>query len=420
MKRRLPQIGVPPSGGIVDPSPLIAPTFELIGAYSGWRNDWSRIVSGQFTAGLYSSLLFYDRSAGHIEFYETHGDGTMTLFHQEDGWRTSWSLIVPGYFRQSSFLPTNRQPSNTGFVLYDREAGFGAIYDTNGHGVIEKLAEYSGWRKTWTHIIAGNFTFSPFSGLLFYDRESGYAELYETDGAGGIGNGPIKTYNWAKNWTHIVPGDFWTDGDTGKPVYTDLFFYNSSNRFGVAYGNDGAGTFRPTSPISGPQSSEAETIASTRSGVPLRPLFPSATQLLSGSFGFTEFTNLLFYDGESGTGVFMGINYSDAPSPVASWSVCEQHTDWGNGLHAIVAGNFWMDDPEDVYFADGAFADLLFYNRLAGTGQFYMHEPPAPTPSMLTCLGSSDQSKLENSRSDLVNGCRVLRSEFGRCQIAEA
>ena len=41
-------------------------------------------------------------------------------------------------------------------------------------------------------------------------------------------------------------------------------------------------------------------------------------------------------------------------------------------------------------------------------------------PNVLACLGSSDQSKLENNRSDLVNGCRVLRSECGRCQIAEA
>jgi hypothetical protein len=37
----------------------------------------------------------------------------------------------------------------------------------------------------------------------------------------------------------------------------------------------------------------------------------------------------------------------------------------------------------------------------------------------LICLGSSDQSKLESCRSDLVVGCHVLRSEFGRCQIAE-
>lgn len=110
--------------------------------------------------------------------------------------------------------------------------------------------------------------------------------------------------------------------------------------------------------------------------------FPAATLLLSGSFGFTEYTNLLFYDGESGTGSFMGCNYSDATPDVASWSVCELRPDWGKGLDAIVVGNFWMADPDDIYFADGAFADLLFYDKQTGTGQFYMHEPLDPTPSM--------------------------------------
>src|SRR5260370_30333079 len=78
MARRTAPIGVPPSGGIFDPPPLFPPNFELLGAYSGWRNDWSHIVAGQFTAGLYSSLLFYEQSTGHAEFYETNGQGGMT------------------------------------------------------------------------------------------------------------------------------------------------------------------------------------------------------------------------------------------------------------------------------------------------------------------------------------------------------
>src|ERR1022692_3280585 len=36
-----------------------------------------------------------------------------------------------------------------------------------------------------------------------------------------------------------------------------------------------------------------------------------------------------------------------------------------------------------------------------------LREGPHLATMALTCLGSSDQSKLENSRSDLVNGCRV-------------
>jgi hypothetical protein len=43
-----------------------------------------------------------------------------------------------------------------------------------------------------------------------------------------------------------------------------------------------------------------------------------------------------------------------------------------------------------------------------------------PAVITVTCLGSSDHSKLESCRSDLVLVGHVLRSEFGGCQIAQA
>ena len=39
---------------------------------------------------------------------------------------------------------------------------------------------------------------------------------------------------------------------------------------------------------------------------------------------------------------------------------------------------------------------------------------------MVTCLGSSDQSKLENGRLGVIVRFYVLRPEFARCQIAKA
>src|SRR5260370_5198792 len=365
MARRTAPIGVPPSGGIFDPPPLFPPNFELLGAYSGWRNDWSHIVAGQFTAGLYSSLLFYEQSTGHAEFYGTNGQGGMTLLNQYDDWRTSWAIIVPGYFRQSTFLPENRQPANvgflpnTGFLLYDRQSGFGAIYDTNGHGVIEKLAEYSGWRTTLTHIISGGFTDSEFSRLAFFDQASGYAELYATDGAGGMGSGPIPIYNWLQNSTHIVPGEFFNDGSVYEPVITDLFFYFAATRESVTYGNDGFRHFTPVcqpSIVKTASGSQATTHAARsipRPGrtqlpppttiLPGRTQLPPATTILHGSFGGTDWTNLLFYDSATGAVRFLQFSYSGDPS-LGSWSFFEEYKTWRNSWRIIVPGNFWMAD----------------------------------------------------------------------------
>jgi hypothetical protein len=217
---------------------LLEPNFALLSAHPEWRSTWTHIVAGQFTGSLYSSLLFYEQSTGHAGFYETDG--------QYDDWRGSWSLIVPGFFSKSPFLPEERQhagtgfPAHTGFLLYDQQASFGAFYDTDGQGGIIKLAEYSDWRTTWTHIIAGMFTDSPFSGLVFYDQSSGYGEMYATDGAGGINL--IQAYSdWRTTWTHIVPGEFFNCGSVFAQPTTDLFFYEGSTRYGEICANDGQG-----------------------------------------------------------------------------------------------------------------------------------------------------------------------------------
>jgi hypothetical protein len=58
---------------------------------------------------------------------------------------------------------------------------------------------------------------------------------------------------------------------------------------------------------------------------------------------------------------------------------------------------------------------------LLGTGTACLvWSSPLIAAEALTCLGSSAQSNLESSRSDLSLGYHVLRSEFGWCQIVEA
>jgi len=48
-----------------------------------------------------------------------------------------------------------------------------------------------------------------------------------------------------------------------------------------------------------------------------------------------------------------------------------------------ITGNFWMADPDDQFFAGGGFTDLLLYNAPDGRGDFYLYEPPEPTPIQL-------------------------------------
>ena len=332
------------------------PNFLLLSAHPEWRNDWTHIIAGQFSSSLYSSLLFYEQSTGHAEFYETDGNGGMSLLSQYDDWGTSWTLIVPGCFAKSSFLPPNRQPANTGFFLYDQQAGFGAFYNTDGHGGLIKIAEWNDWRTTWTHIIAGTFTDSPFSGLLFYEQPTGEAEMHSVDGHGGMTL--IQAYSeWRTSWTHIVPGEFYNDGSVYESTITDLFFYEGSTGYGETYANDGQGGL---------------TLVGSQQ-------MPPATIILPGCFGGTEWTNLLFYDPASGTGSFQELSYPGGDPPTGVWSSSENYTGWREDWDLIVPGNFWMADPEDVYFPDGGFTDLMFYERAAGYGEFYLHEPPSPT-----------------------------------------
>jgi hypothetical protein len=90
------------------------------------------------------------------------------------------------------------------------------------------IASHADWSSTWTHIVAGEFSNSPYSSLFFYEQRSGYGEFYDTDGAGGVTF--FKSYSNQQNrWTHIVSGAFYGPGRTG------LLFYNQAAGFAAIY-----------------------------------------------------------------------------------------------------------------------------------------------------------------------------------------
>ncbi len=56
-------------------------------------------------------------------------------------------MIIIGSFRGNGY---------SDFLFYDRNAGLGLFYATNGTGDNSYLIENSGWRKSWDKIIVGN------------------------------------------------------------------------------------------------------------------------------------------------------------------------------------------------------------------------------------------------------------------------
>ena len=315
------------------------------------------MAAGQFTASLYSSLLFYDQNTGVAEVHATDGVGGLNFIGRQR-LRAGFTHVVPGVFGASGF---------SGVLCYDQGAGYGAFYDANGQGGWTLLSEYDDWRKSWTHILAGRFRKLPAPGVsgsesnpiygvslsdvFFYEGEDGYGETYIlTDVHGAISC--IATHpDLPANCTHVVSGDFIDDGD--RTSIEDVFFCDGSSR-AETYARDAGGGL---------------TLQQTLS----RSDFPTATHVVAGSFAGYGPSNLLCYDGSTGAAAFRDCAYSN-------WEPFESYN-WAQNWDVVLGGNFWMADAtDDRLFADGAWTDLFLYSRADGRGDFYLHEPSRATP----------------------------------------
>jgi hypothetical protein len=201
-----------------------------------WRDSWSLIIPGNFggnfgeTDDSVTDLLFYDRAAGHGEFYTTDGNGNISqLGATHTGWRKTWDIIVPINISGSGDYRTD-------LLFYDRAAGHGEIYTTDGNGNISQLgATHTGWRKTWDIIVS----IGSLSGeLLFYDRAAGHGEFFYVSSDGGIWQYGVTHTDWRKTWDVIVYGDWQLDLDEVQSARS-LLFYDRAAGHGEFYGIDG-------------------------------------------------------------------------------------------------------------------------------------------------------------------------------------
>jgi hypothetical protein len=369
------------------------PNFGLLASDGSWRATWSAIVAGKFSDSPYSGLLFVEQSTGYAELYDTDGQGRIRAPFRRHfdplGDRTTWTHIVPGMFGPSGF---------TGLLLYDQAAGYGRFYDGSGQGDFVFRSEYSGWRTSWTHIVAGRFVASsPYCSVFFYSASENYGEIWATDGKGLVGRTPFQTFPdfWNSTFTHVVAGDFhWTPGYIDQvPTLSDLFFYD-----GAGHGE----MYRCEKPRDAVDSSIALTRAAASDSLPRH-----ATSVVAGNFGGLGNTDLAFYDGSAGTISFY--SFSDTGETSADLVLRETQRGLRSTANLVVSGNFWMANPDDHWFNDGppasappfnpdwrfgtgAFSDLLLYDRHAGLGEFYFHEPPPPPVEPLAGYITSQSS----------------------------
>jgi len=289
-------------------------TIQMLKQHTNWRNSWSLIIPGRFGTNQYfeMDLLFYDRTAGVGEFYRTDLQGNIEMLKQHTNWRNSWSHIVPGKF--GSNLP------NRDLLFYDRAAGVGEFYRTDGNGNLQMLKQHTGWRKTWSLIVPGRYgEFGSDDGLLFYDRAAGVGEFYRTDGHGEIRL--VKQHTgWRNSWSLIVPGKF-SDG-----YNTDLLFYDRAAGVGEFYRTDVEGNIHMMKQHTGWRN--------------------SWSLIVPGQFDKGGATDLLFYDRTAGVGEFY---HSDGEGNI---QMLKQHVNWRKTWSLIVPGKF----------SNGLDTDLLFYD----------------------------------------------------------
>jgi hypothetical protein len=263
------------------------------------------------------------------------------LLYSDGSWRTSWTHIVPGRFSSSPYA---------GLLFFEQATGYAEVYETDGQGriVAPPLQTYEplGDRAQWTHVIPGLFGSSGLTGLLLYDRATGFARFFECEGDGVFTQ--LSEYSdWRDTWTHIVPGLF-----TMSPT-SALLFYSPSEGYGELWRTDRVG-LAGTAPV--------QTFTDWRS---------SWTHIVAADFFWTPgfigstpvFSDVFFYEALTGYGEMYRFDSVDidpttkdgrlVPYPTASGTLVA-------GATNVIAGNFGF-----------GFSGLLLHNRAAGELKIY-------------------------------------------------
>jgi len=332
-----------PAGSIFEGpgGPDLPPSFWPLSVQTGWRSSWTHIVGGNFSGAHDGCVLFYEGNTGFAEIYQTDGHGNISLLRQHPdlgriGSRSHrWTHVVAGRFSDSA---------NNSLLLADRTTGFAAIFDTDASGNLIGRREFPNW-GTWTHVTIVRVVNSPYSAVLRYDRATGRGEILECD---GLGNLTLRqgSNGWRTTWSHVVGG--FASGNS-------VLFYEETTGHCEIYQL----TYNPED--SGTDVNSLGSMASIE--------LPGASIIVGGSFGLDP--GYALYFPESGLLQFLFVvdfahNYINTD---------EHYDGLGAQWDLIVPGGFWTPDEEDYKFRDSRFSSLLFYDRDAGRGEFFLHWP---------------------------------------------
>src|SRR5579884_3344697 len=132
--------------------------MPVLKRYTNWRTTWTQIVPGHFGGpGPYNDLLFYDRSAGVGNFYTTDGLGNLTLLNGHTDWSADWDVIVAGNFGLN-------KTGRSDLLMYSRARNTAAFYSVSAQANITLLKEYTDWNNDWDIIVVGDFGGSSITG----------------------------------------------------------------------------------------------------------------------------------------------------------------------------------------------------------------------------------------------------------------
>ena len=225
---------------------------------------------------------------------------------------------------------------------------------------------------------------------FFYDAHERSGEVWATNGTGLAGNAPRHTFTHdaGASFTHVACRRFSLDARLHRQssdVERPLLLRRPARD--MARCTDA--TAPPTAASCSRRRPQADTLPR------------HASSVIAGNFGGLGNTDrrvLQRIDGDRDASL-----HSRTPAtPTADIVVRETQSGLRRSPTTIaVAGNFWMANEEDHWFNDGppvssppqfdpdwrfgtgTFSDLLIYERVAGLGEFYFHEPLGPPPEPL-------------------------------------
>jgi hypothetical protein len=179
---------------------------------------WDWILAGYFLGNKRQQQVFlYNRSAGHGAIVSFDSEGTAGKPVLNTKFRTSWDLLAAG-----SFIGNGSTDKPQGVVLYDRAAGEADVIGFGSNGVLNFDHTNSGFRRTWSKMVAGSFIHDNRDQVLFYDQNAGDADVvaFDTEGRESL---DYTNHGFRTSWDQMIAGDF-----LGKSGLDQVLLYDGN------------------------------------------------------------------------------------------------------------------------------------------------------------------------------------------------